>query len=732
MSLNEVNLSTGKEVEDADTTVEINIKTLDSQTYTLRVNKCVSVPALKEQIATVTGVLSEQQRLIYVEDGHTLHLVSRQPIQASSFPATSVVGPEIAAGQPAANFVSGIDHNHGNPFSHSIVFEAVNVGQGENTVSGLSQEANPERHDRTSGNPSQQDSNPPPQRTASGIRFDSQQATSQLPAAVNPGYQQPLVIPDSLTTMNEYIGFLRGEFAREGFRTVGREPNNNAEAPVRHVIEGQNNDLQSQPAYRQGSLPSPAFLADIVRATGDLLAEQARLCLSQFARLLEDQTSVIDPLTRMDFQTTAMRTGTLLQNLGPLLLELSRTTMTLRMGETPSEAVVSAGPAVFISSSAPNSLMVQAFPPHPSTNSGRINIGAASSGNVHENGQPIGSSHLPRNVDIRVHTGHTVPVASANSGEQVSAQNALEQMDVARNSGPTNTIRQVLVGASTNESPGESRVRLVPVPVRTMVALPAGVIHSTSAASGSGVGVLYPLLASVQQMNSGINDARGSQASTGHHTVGPETARQITFQSTTQRQNLDSNSASAVRNDNHFSPNTAPAAFGANPTNGSSQNQGSTRIYISSQPGVGSNNNISSGAPVSQDSQGNRFNRFDQVIRSVLRQEIDVGGIGHQSSGISSAAEQVGATGDVEMQSSAALSTDDQAYICFQFASEHYTTSTPDYRQTRLAHFQLPVLQLHRMKGGIVLIQNILRVGVTHPQTLIPSVRRGTDELFSI
>ncbi|KAJ0965973.1 hypothetical protein J5N97_027111 [Dioscorea zingiberensis] len=347
MSLNEVTLSTGKEVEDADTTVEINIKTLDSQTYTLRVNKCVSVPALKEQIATVTGVLSEQQRLIYVEDGHTLHLVSRQPIQASSFPATSVVGPEIAAGQPAANFVSGIDHNHGNPFSHSIVFEAVNVGQGENTVSGLSQfisnilnslmpantamgntrtdtrEANPERHDRTSGNPSQQDSNPPPQRTASGIRFDSQQATSQLPAAVNPGYQQPLVIPDSLTTMNEYIGFLRGEFAREGFRTVGREPNNNAEAPVRHVIEGQNNDLQSQPAYRQGSLPSPAFLADIVRATGDLLAEQARLCLSQFARLLEDQTSVIDPLTRMDFQTTAMRTGTLLQNLGPLLLELN-------------------------------------------------------------------------------------------------------------------------------------------------------------------------------------------------------------------------------------------------------------------------------------------------------------------------------------------------------------------------------------------------------------------------
>ncbi|KAJ8768103.1 hypothetical protein K2173_021043 [Erythroxylum novogranatense] len=56
------------------------------------------VPALKEQIASVTGVLSEQQRLIcrgkvlkddqllsayYVEDGHTLHPVVRQPVPPS-------------------------------------------------------------------------------------------------------------------------------------------------------------------------------------------------------------------------------------------------------------------------------------------------------------------------------------------------------------------------------------------------------------------------------------------------------------------------------------------------------------------------------------------------------------------------------------------------------------------------------------------------------------------------
>nr|GEW88153.1 hypothetical protein [Tanacetum cinerariifolium] len=48
----------------SEATVEKNINTLDSQTYTMRIEKYVPVPALKEQIATVTGVLSDKQRLI--------------------------------------------------------------------------------------------------------------------------------------------------------------------------------------------------------------------------------------------------------------------------------------------------------------------------------------------------------------------------------------------------------------------------------------------------------------------------------------------------------------------------------------------------------------------------------------------------------------------------------------------------------------------------------------------
>ncbi|WMV33020.1 hypothetical protein MTR67_026405 [Solanum verrucosum] len=108
------------EAECPETTVEIKIKMLDSQTYTLRVDKCVPVPALKEQIATVTGVLTEQQRLIcrgkvlkddqllsayHVEDGHTLHLVVRQP-SSDSTPDPQATASASSAGYSQGNRVS--------------------------------------------------------------------------------------------------------------------------------------------------------------------------------------------------------------------------------------------------------------------------------------------------------------------------------------------------------------------------------------------------------------------------------------------------------------------------------------------------------------------------------------------------------------------------------------------------------------------------------------------------
>jgi len=119
--------------EGSETTIEIKIKTLDSQTYNLRVNKCVPIPLLKDKIAIVTGILSEQQRLIcrgrvlkddellsayHVEDGHTLHLVVRQPGQ----PAIS--------GNEAPASVSNSTRRQGRTVARSIVLEAVDLDQG--------------------------------------------------------------------------------------------------------------------------------------------------------------------------------------------------------------------------------------------------------------------------------------------------------------------------------------------------------------------------------------------------------------------------------------------------------------------------------------------------------------------------------------------------------------------------------------------------------------------------
>lgn len=141
----ELMVSGSHEAGCSEATVEIKIKTLDSQTYTLRVDKCVPVPALKEQIASVTGVVSEQQRLIcrgkvlkddqllsayHVEDGHTLHLVVRQPI-----PSLSEALPDHSATNPASN----TENSYGGRGS-SIVVGTFNISeQGDGTFPDLSQ-----------------------------------------------------------------------------------------------------------------------------------------------------------------------------------------------------------------------------------------------------------------------------------------------------------------------------------------------------------------------------------------------------------------------------------------------------------------------------------------------------------------------------------------------------------------------------------------------------------------
>ncbi|KAL6011839.1 hypothetical protein ACLOJK_002305 [Asimina triloba] len=62
--------------ESSESTVEVNVKTLDSQIYTFRVNKNMSISSFKEKIADAVNVPVGQQRLIFrgkvLKDDHLL------------------------------------------------------------------------------------------------------------------------------------------------------------------------------------------------------------------------------------------------------------------------------------------------------------------------------------------------------------------------------------------------------------------------------------------------------------------------------------------------------------------------------------------------------------------------------------------------------------------------------------------------------------------------------------
>ncbi|KAL5841942.1 hypothetical protein ACOSQ3_012545 [Xanthoceras sorbifolium] len=525
------------EAEGSETTIEIKIKTLDSRTYTLKVDKQVPVPALKEQIASVTGVLSEQQRLIcrgkvlkddqllsayHVEDGHTLHMVVRQPIPPSadgSHPGTS--------------------HSHGNQVAPSVVIETFNVpDQGDGVPPEISQivsavlgsfgfsnigsggsgidvrELVSQRLERTSvasgtSDSAQQQAEPAGTR----VQLNRPQSAFGIPTAVSLGPLQPPVIPDSLTTLTQYLSHMRREF--DG---IGIGVGNNVQAGT----EERDSSSTSQSGTVQEGLPTPASLAEVMRSTRQMLIEQVGESLLQLAGELDNQVNVNDPSLRMNTQSNAWRTGVILHNLGAFLLELGRTTMTLRLGQTPSEAVVNAGPAVFISPTGPNPLMVQPLPFQPGTGFGAIPVGSVQPGSGLVNGR--GAGFLPRRIDIQIRRGSSMATGNANREESGNTQQPSGQGNSPTGPASENLANQTTSRNSEGSSfAGESGVRVVPI--RTMVAaVPAPFGRLPSDSSGNSVGLYYPVLGRFQHVASGIvSGERGYQASAEHHSAGVQT-----------------------------------------------------------------------------------------------------------------------------------------------------------------------------------------------------------------
>ncbi|CAK9228459.1 unnamed protein product [Sphagnum troendelagicum] len=409
-------------------TMEIKIKTLDSQSYTIRVAKNVAVPALKEHLATVVGVPADSQRLICrgkvlkddqllsaynVEDGHTLHLVARPLLPPAG------TGPSTAG---AEGLDSSLAHMAGH-VSHSLLMGTINIPDtGEGAMPDLSRIISavlntvgianvgaqntggngntptvtmgvlPTQGGETGG--TQAEGRPALGEEDSQVRALELQIdalygvppNNSAPGVPSPfqAVQHPGVVPDVLTTMSQYLDRLEQSFSSHGRAVSGTSVGSSTPSGV----------------DTERTRSSPAALGALVQRVNNLLRGQASSALAHLGEQLANEAEITNAAAREEVQHTAIHDGNLIQQVGALLLELGRTTLSLRMGQSPGEAVVNAGPAIFISPAGPNPIMVQplplqtsaAFPigqsqPHPLT----LAPSSAAAG-------------TPRSVHIHIHT----------------------------------------------------------------------------------------------------------------------------------------------------------------------------------------------------------------------------------------------------------------------------------------------------------------------------------------
>ncbi|WCJ30100.1 Ubiquitin-like domain-containing protein CIP73 [Euphorbia peplus] len=636
------NVGRADEVEKSETTIEIKIKTLDSQTYTLRVDKQMPVPALKEQIASVTGVVSEQQRLIcrgrvlkddqllsayHVEDGHTLHMVVRQPFVQSSeglpndsafFPASTT---DRSHGAPSVviEAFSMPDRGDGVPPEISRIVSAVLGSFGfPNMGSGIERL---EEHDqqRSAAATATLDSTLQPEQAGNRVQSDRSQSSFGLPTSVSLGSLHPPVMLDSLTTLSQYLRHLGREFSAL-VTDRGGENVTQADAPL--PTEQRESNSASGSGTVQDNLPTPASLAEVMLSSRQFMHGQVSECLQQLARQLESQVNVTDPAARFTTQSTAWRTGVQLYNLGAFLLELGRTTMTLRLGQAPSEAVVNAGPAVFISPSAPNPLMVQPLPFQPGTSFGAIPVGSVQPGSGLVNG--IGTGFLPRRIDIQIRRGSSTTSANPNRDERGNTPNPSAQTNNGTGPGGENLANQTASRSTEGLSfgGGESGVRVVPI--RTMVAaVPGPFSRLPSDSSTNSMGLYYPVLGRFQHVPSGnVNGAgaRGSEASAEHHPSGVQNVQQSTSESNVQQQNAETQ----IRD-------------GSLPTSNSRQNGGRVRHRPDANTTTGSGTRGTSRIRINQRAQANSESERQSSILQLLRNLFPGGEIHVDDSGLQGA-----------------------------------------------------------------------------------------------
>lgn len=444
-------------------TIEINIKTLESQVHKLRVEKNETVLNLKEKIVDVAGIPVEQQRLIFrgrvlkddhllseyhLEDGYTLHLVARRTAEGQHSSETSEASPNANVNGAGNGAMLG---DYMSRTVRDILGNFLGMPGGVANAT-FSVPLNPPPDGANNGRTQ------PGQAPPGFSILNHQIHVSQLPPSG--AIPRNLVIPDSMTTLLEYINRMDQVLQNNG---VPPSADSNAQEPPTSATDD---------AYLNQSFPSPEVLASVVERAQQLLGGSASSALSHLAQRIQRDAATADTSVRSQIQNESAQLGVVIQHLGAMLFELGRTMMTLRMGPSPINAFVNAGPAVYITPTGPSPIMVQ-----PSFQSAP-HFGVSSIPPVFGVSGPFGIVDPSPANGVNIHGG-----ASAASGPSVgsttasaTAANGVNQNAERTQEGNPSTTRGLpprTVVAAIPGFPGRSSVGVIlPVQMRSQVAAP--------------------------------------------------------------------------------------------------------------------------------------------------------------------------------------------------------------------------------------------------------------------
>uniref|UniRef100_A0A0E0LKY7 Large proline-rich protein BAG6 domain-containing protein n=1 Tax=Oryza punctata TaxID=4537 RepID=A0A0E0LKY7_ORYPU len=314
-----------------------------------------------------------------------------------------------------------------------------------------------------------------------------------------------MVIPDSLTTLLEYINRMDQVLQNNGTPSV----DTNTQQPPR-----------SDDAYLNQRFPSPEVLVSVIERAQQLLGGSAASALSHLAQRIQRDSGTSDASIRSQIQNESAQLGVAMQHLGAMFLELGRTMMMLRMGPSPTDAFVNAGSSVYINSAGPNPIMVQVTYIEMLSHVGfdccatLMRTHSIALQPSFQNTPPFGVSSIPilggisgafgivdpsRTSGVNTHgtsttSGSSVGTTTASAGTVNEGRQNVERTPGGNPSAtsmhglPTRTVIAAIPARSTAEAPNHVLSVILPVQVRSQVAVPnqSTVSQGSQNAVGSG------------------------------------------------------------------------------------------------------------------------------------------------------------------------------------------------------------------------------------------------------